>query len=210
MDGNHLYVMRYGDRDSKIGVSIEPLGRWRQLRRGGARGVVRQWHRPEGDAQKVEAIAHRVLMSWRHRIAGQRERFAVEADTACLAVELAIRLLAEEREDEARRLMLREALPGLAAQAAPLPADPGWPVGYVFQPSAPAAQVEYDLLVGAGVDPARVLVDVRKPGVGLRRSVEMCQAGDTLVIAEAARLDAVALAALAAKGAAVHVLLAAG
>ena len=209
MDGNNLYVMRYGDRDSKIGVSVEPLGRWRQLRRGGARGVVRQWHRPEGDAQRVEAIAHRVLSSWRHRIAGQRERFAVEADTACLAVELAIRLLAEEREEEARRLMLREALPDLVAQAAPLPPDPGWPVGYVFQPSAPAAAVECDLVTAAGVDPARVFVDVRKPGVGLRRAVEMCQAGDTLVVAEAARLDAVARAALAEKGAAVHVLLAA-
>lgn len=207
MDGNWLYVMAYGPRDTKIGVSDAPRRRWRELRPGGARGLVRQWHRPDGDAQRIEAAAHRVLASWRHPIAGQRERFAVEAETACMAVELALRLVAEAAEDAARREMLRETLPELVAAAAPVPAGAGWPLGYVCQPTAPAAAVECDLLTALGVDPARLLVDVRRPGVGLRRAVDRIQPGEVLVVAEAARIDAEARAAVLARGASVHVLL---
>lgn len=211
-DGNYLYVMRYGDRDSKIGISIAPQKRLRQLRPTGVGDLVRQWFRPAGDAQEVEAVAHRVLSQWRHRISGQRERFRAGADTACLAVQLAIGLAEEERAEAARLAVDRRNIQVRSLRLAPLGLLPthGRHIGYVLQPTAGDAGRESDMLASVGVDVAFLHVDIGKAGVGLRRACQACEAGDVLVVAEPGRLDEATMAALLAKGAVVHALLPAG
>ena len=200
--------MRYGERDVKIGIADSPRARFRALRADGAAEVVRAWDVAAADARAVEARAHRLLADYRHRIAGQRERFAVPVAAAIRAVDLAILLVAEDRAEAARRADLREAMTDVMRDMVPLPAEAGWPIGYVLQPSARAASLECDLLAAAGVDPARLLVDVgQRPGRGLRRAIEMCGRGDVLVVAEEGRIGRSHLTALAGRGATLHVLL---
>lgn len=203
--GNCVYVMTYGPMDHKIGISVSPPYRLTQLRGGGAAAVVHVWMRTGDDAQRIEAIAHRVLAPWRHAITGQRERFHCSARAACHAVELAIVLAGEEAADR----VMREAARAAALEDAgpkrlvPLPGH-GRHIGYVLRRDAPAASAESDALVRAGVDVPDLFVDVGRPGKGLARALATLEEGFSLVVAAPDRLDAAARAAVAAAGATVH------
>jgi hypothetical protein len=197
-----VYVMEYGPRDSKVGISVEPALRFRALRAAGAGRLHRQWVRP-ADARAVEAMAHRLLRDFRVRVSGQRERFHVSADAAARAVELAIVLVGEAVAEEVARAAVREAAIAALGEVAPLPplAAHGQHVGYVRAPTAREASAECDVLTRAGVDVARIHVDVGKLGAGFRaaRRALVDQPG-VLVTVGPGRLDDASLAKLAADG----------
>lgn len=208
--GNFIYVIRYGERDVKIGISVAPVARLKQLKGGGAVHVVHRWYRPEGDARRLEAVAHRLLASWRHRISGQKERFAISERSAKQAVELAMLLEQDNRASEALIHAERAAAAAHLVAAQPLPAvsEQNRHIGYVRRATAGEASAECDFLTGLGVEVAAIYVDVGKPGAGLRAARKACAAGDALVIAAADRIDGEARAALAAAGAVVRELIA--
>jgi len=205
---NYLYVMGYGERDTKIGVSIAPVSRLAQLRPTGAAGVIKDWLRPTGDAQRVEAIAHRLLASYRIQITGQRERFAVGAEAACQAVELAIILAAEardaEREGEALQDACAEAMEIAVAPPATEAHQRTW--GYVFRPTAAQAGAEADFLTRMGVPVAGIYRDIGKRGTGLKRVLAALKPGDVLVVAGHDRVEDITLLDVAQRGARHHVL----
>ncbi|WP_164868077.1 GIY-YIG nuclease family protein [Rhodovarius crocodyli] len=205
---NYLYVMGYGERDTKIGISVAPVSRLAQLRPTGAAGVVKDWLRPAGDAQRVEAIAHRLLSTYRHQITGQRERFAVGAEAACQAVELAITLAAEARDTEREADALQDAC-AEAMETATAPPETAahqrtW--GYVFRPTAMEAGAEADLLTRMGVPVAGIYRDVGRRGTGLKRVLAALEAGDVLVVADHDRVDDITLLDVQQRGARHHVL----
>jgi len=204
---NYLYVMGYGVRDTKVGVSIAPMSRLAQLRTTGAAGVVKDWLRPKGDAQKVEAIAHRLLASYRIQITGQRERFAIGAEAACQAVELAIILAAEALDAERERDALQDACAEAmeTAVAPPETASHQRTWGYVFRPTAAQAAAEADLLTRMGVPVAGIYRDIGKRGTGLKRVLAALEAGDVLVLADHDRVDDITLLDVAQRGARHHV-----
>ena len=202
-----VYVMAYGPRDHKIGVSIAPPSRLKQLRAGGAARVVHCWLRPAGDARLVETMAHRLLGPWRFRITGQRERFEVGEEAARRAVECAIALADEAREHQARRDATRAALAGPLAALPELPAH-GRHFGYVQGPDALACAAECDVLAGAGVPVARLHVDIGGPGPGLRAVSRAVETGDVLVVTARDRLEPATRAALEELGIALHALVA--
>lgn len=89
---NYVYVIRFGDIDHKVGFSVSPTRRIAEVK---GQSVVRVWRRPNGDAQALEAIAHRLLREWRIPLPSEKERFSVSADVACEAIEIAARALKE-------------------------------------------------------------------------------------------------------------------
>lgn len=200
-----VYVMAYGPMDHKIGVSIAPPSRLKQLRAGGAARVVHCWLRPEGDARAVEAAAHRLLGPWRFRITGQRERFEVGEEAARRAVECAITLAEEARTVRARREALRAALAEPPVALPELPAH-GRHWGYVQGPDAPSCAAECDALAAAGVPLARLHVDIGAPGRGLRAVARAVEEGDVLVVTARERLSIETRAALEELGVALHAL----
>lgn len=197
-----VYVIEYGPRDSKVGVSVDPLGRARALRATGAGKLARAWSRP-ADARAVEGMAHRLLRDFRVRVSGQRERFHVSAAAAARAVELAIVLVEEARKERAAREKVREAALASIGNLPELPPVRGQAahVGYVRAATAREASAECDVLTRAGVDVARVHVDVGKLGAGFRAARKMLgKRPGAVVVVGPGRLDAVALELLAGDG----------
>jgi hypothetical protein len=94
VEPNFVYVMRFSDRIHKIGISIDPSARARQMELLHNRkvSVVRVWERALGDAVAVEQHAHKILAQYRHLDLDGREIFDVTAEVACCAVELALAL----------------------------------------------------------------------------------------------------------------------
>lgn len=88
---NYVYVIRFGDIDHKVGFSVSPTRRIAEVK---GQSVVRVWRRPNGDAQALEGIAHRLLREWRIPLPSEKERFSVSADVACEAIEIAARNVA--------------------------------------------------------------------------------------------------------------------
>jgi len=206
---NFVYVIRFGENDHKIGVSIAPLRRFSTLRCTGAEKIVKVWQRP-GDAYRVETAAHRLLDGRRLCIGAQRERFRLSADAACMAVDLAIQIVADDSR-VSRRLgeaVMSRMINVVAPPAAvPLPAhSPSFSpvtIGYALAASPAQVARRSELLVGAGVEPHRLYIDrARRPSVACAHAWKACRAGDTLVLLKP---DPETVAAVEAKGALVRV-----
>lgn len=205
----HVYVIAYGPLDTKIGVSRSPPGRLRQLRPGGAERVVRCWLRD--DARAVEASAHRLLAPWRIPIPGTRERFAVGADAACRAVDLAAMLAAEARDaatDRARLAMVAERDARGCAPPPPV-SPPGAKVGLALGADAAAAAADAEFVTsGGGVKTSAIHVGIGSAGArrAARRAALACGPGDLLVAAAEAALPPDIRALLETRGAGFHAL----
>jgi hypothetical protein len=204
--GNYIYVIRYRERDHKIGFSIRPERRLKQLQCDGyVLRLVRAWHRPSGDAPRVESIAHRIVRQWQYELGGERERFELSETAACLAVDLA----AQIADDEATPCV-QEPLPaveyppvtpairrperleeyGPPADLAPPMYGPPMPplplkIGYAQRSVPGALERDKDILVAFGVEPARIYSELgSSPGEAFRHAVKACRDGDTLVIVQ--------------------------
>lgn len=177
---NYVYVIRFGDYDHKIGISVDPAQRRKSLGPG-ARTIVKTWRRAQGDARHVERVAHDILQRWR-RPTIYSERFTISGETACMAVRLAARLL----EDEC---VLREPASPVVVRSSVAVPDPRRPpprshaaagqgqpilIGYGRPKDVPR-------LLAAGVPDRRIFVErARKATPALAAARKACRAGDTL------------------------------
>ncbi len=206
MSGNYVYVIRYREHDHKIGFSVRPDQRFSALRaQTSASRIIRTWHRPDGDAQRVEGIAHRLLREWRLPIPRQVERFGLSEIAACMAVDLAVRIA----EDEAHPRDFapapvpppppsvaiepprpRERPPerdqyGPPADLAPPMYGPPPPVriGYALCRSDDDVAKNKAALIEVGVEEARIYMDMgRRRGPGMVAARKACRTGDILVL----------------------------
>ena len=183
MTGNYVYVIRYGDLDHKVGFSVRPTQRLGHLRDTSplALTLVRTWHRPHGDAETVERVAHRLLATWRLDILGQMERFEVNARVACRAVETAGFIVREE----GRAIVSKDARRAVQmALTIPAPASDGvFRIGYVCGERADVITQRSRALILAGVPHTRIYADRPIPGPGLASAVKAIRQGDRLVLA---------------------------
>ena len=202
MSGNFVYVIRYREHDHKIGFSIRPESRLSALRsQTQAEAIVRTWHRPAGDAQRVERIAHLLLREWRLPIPSQVERFGLSEIAACMAVDLAVRIAEDEAHPRAfvqprePVIELPRAQPRLA-----IVERPEWPkplnlplygppaplrIGYALCRTDEEVATSTAALMGAGVEEARIYMDLgRRRGSGMKAARKACRAGDVLVLAK--------------------------
>jgi len=213
-----VYVIRFGDHDHKIGVSIYPDKRLWQV--GGER-VCRTWRHDHFSAYAIEGAVHRMLKDRRIMGVPTVERFRVTEEAACMAVEMAIILLEGDRaarvamdaelEAERRDAALHQAL--LAARPQTMEPQPpaaaperGQPVhiGYIRAPSTDAIRADLDLLIAAGVSPRRIYSDHGlEPGPGFDAAVRACRSGDSLVVARAECASPDAAETLARRGASI-------
>lgn len=148
MSAAYVYVICYRDDLHKIGVSIHPPSRLANLRSEGwpHLRVVKMWLRPDGDAYDIEAEAHRILSHRRSDCRNAQERFAVSGDVACMAVAMAIKIVAPEESNE-----ISPPLGRLKAMD--------------FSQVPPASHRSGYVRLAKGEDPLELLVSMRRQGV---------------------------------------------
>lgn len=178
---NYVYVIRFSDRVHKIGISRDPNKRLSQLscQHRHPLSLVRTWLREGGDAGRVESLAHTVLAEFRSFDFSGEEIFAVTAEAACCAVELAHALHRNSVESVLPELPVPVST--LLAEIASLPILKGH-LGYI-EPSGEGEKVDQILAMRrAGVDPGRIYANFLSAKKALRE-------GDTLFMESDAPVD---------------------
>jgi hypothetical protein len=88
VSGDYVYAIWAGNGPIKVGKATSVKARLQGIQTGSHKrlAVLKEWHRPDGDAAIVERLAHGILADYRQ--AG--EWFRVSPEKVCAAVERAI------------------------------------------------------------------------------------------------------------------------